>query len=619
MSSGVNDPGWYVSLLDTLKAGTASNTESEKLQNIEHSTQKAGIVKMLYVSKLYKPKRGPAIRLFLRATSMPYTAEIVERQLTAFASKKEAAKDNVASKHGYGAVIPMIYCGGMLDIYYLNETDEERVISVNIEDQKREARQGVLNTLPSKEGQRRPGEVSQFFNEDLWGPRILALFREHSIRSLEIHTNPSFMDHEDMRNKTQFMYFLQDLQMQFEEDIVNKKYEIIGAFEDDAGELDVMALPYNFYRTLYHPSSPTAEFPLSCYGATQLEKKLQFEFTNVGEEFYARYVYDGGASAQYVKVTGKGTTRAIGWEISPVIENFSPKLTVMIGHTPTSVDQYVRDLAATDSVLYRAQRLQNVEDYCDGVLVNLNGYRATALPIPAKPAISQPKHLTYYSRTRMVANIIDRTYRDNLFDAQPWKNSSRILQKAVAGPHYLMMALAFVEKAAKACVAANHDVLVALNTVRRQRKVVQKAVADGIHYERTCAEVIRTARPKDDVFEGDAYIRNEILKEKDTDLRGIDIVVKPKDNLWVAIQCKRQQRISKKDIESFLRTYRKMVEKMGQDYVVGMFVVHKREMEQNDGFWELVSTPGISLVYANEATFAEVLTAIDKAEKHYLG
>lgn len=610
MSGTVNAAGWYMSTQRELENASLPSVISEDIHNIEHYYQQQGadapIVEIIYGSCIDPKTKVP---LFFRASNMPHTAEIIEKKFTAFAMK---SAESMVATHGFGALLPSMYIGGNLEIQFADNGEWKRVL-LDINKQYEECKtKGTLTTLPTEALKLGRGEDPLIENTRVWSDKVIQLFGERSLSlielfkergicTIEVHESPSFKGHGNIRDRTFFCQFLESIQGQFEE-ILEERVNITGIYFDDSHIPFAYELPYNFYKELYNKSS--TRFPVSPYGITELESYRDFDIDYTDTSTHCRTKID--ENYVFFDIQEK-----VCKGISP-IPNFQTRFSVRIGKIDKDVYDYASHISTATN---HPMHLQNLQSFADSLLVNLDGYRMTLKPIPGR--LQRSQYLPHTAHTRVLVDVKDPSTKQKYIDAKAHKDTST-LQSNRAYPNLIE---AVVEKLCKLLKKADTDnkIIQELTVVHKLQKVKRRtAIVDGFSYEKNCADVLRDSLNTTlySVVEGDVAIRKEYLETNDKQYTGIDILVKSGDGIAIAVQCKRKDRVSNDDYESFLRTLQYARKKHGSQYVHGLFVVQK-QIDPNPKFFELVSTPSVNLICVPDTGINQIVASVKSILQYY--
>lgn len=605
MSGTVDAAGWYISTNRELENASLPSVISEDIHNVEHYYEAHGadaqMARIVYVSGSFGGKV-----LFVRASNMPHTEAIITKKFTAFAQK---SFESMVATHGYGALLPSMYIGGALEIQF-KEDNEWKRITLDIEAQRKECLEHRrLTILPSNACEIDLGGCPLVENPTIWNDQIRQEFNAQGICTIELHKNPTFKERCDIRDETTFCHFLESAQGQFEE-ILNKKVAITGIFLSENKTSTIYKLPYNFFKKLYNPLAAEYPFPYSPYGATQLELCRSFEIDYSDTHIRCQTKIRG--NPVLFTLTEKGD---IVHETNPN-PVFTPRFRVWIGRAQKDTHEYARHITThPEHPLY----LQTMEAYADGLVVNLDGYRMTLLPIRGEIVVA--RSLPFASRTRMGIDVYDQTTKQKFIDAKPHKDASTLktIHTGVGN------VLKFVTKRLAALVSRCNDpaetdgneddrLYRAIAVEPAARKVsVRRAAVRGHSFENNCAELLRLEFADRDyqIVEGDVKIRRDFLQSDNKQYTGIDILVQVPELMNIVIQCKDKDRLQPEDYESFLRTFKYARDLHKSIPIHGLFVVDKDKLTWNKGLRELVSTPGVTLVFSN------VNEAVQKTIDHY--
>ncbi len=601
----MNTAGWYISTNRELEGATLASVTSEDIHNIEHyrtSHPTAGPATLLYGSCKSVSDGTP---LFFRASNMPHTEEIFEKKFTAFAAKPS---ESMVATHGYGAVLPPMYIGGYYEGEFLDErTGAWMQFEFNIEEQYEECvRDNDLRTFPSKPKKLRGHTSRCIENAALWPAEVLRAFQTHRICTLEVHTSPTFMGHEDIRNPEHFSQFLECVQAQFEEMLVRKEVVIAGLFVDDEGQTTTYTLPHNFYATHYPGSTG---FPLSPYGITQLDDALDFDITYTDTSMHGCVTLPNGPV--YFSIGPTGAARGV-----EAIPGFTPRITVRIGRITKDIELYARKMTET---VKHPLHLDLLQSFADGLLVNLGeSYRMTMKPLHG--VLPRSQYLPYLAKTRVRAIVHDRETKRLYIDAKAHKDTStlKMIRDGRGNPIQLAVtALCTLVKSAVETGTLDTTRLLDQLTRAPARRVarVRNAVNNGLSYEAICVEALQGSLSHT-VIGNDIVIRRDILGTTDSQYQGIDAFIQTNAGVSIAIQCKRKERVSGPDVESFLRTLKYARERFESDYVHGLFVVQK-DPDMNANLRELLATPSVQLLVVPETQVGELVTRVTAILKFY--
>lgn len=606
MSGPVNAAGWYRSTKHKLKNATLASVISEDIHNIEHYKTRypnAGPAKLLYGS--CRARNGND-QLFFRASNMPHTKRIVEDKFTVFAAKDS---ESMIATHGFGAVLPPMYIGGDYEGQFRDPTTGDWFrTEFDIGAQEEECRTlGELKTFPSPPKKLGGNIRTTVDNADMWPTEVLAAFRTYAICTIEVHTNPTCEGHEDIGNREEFERFLESIQAQFEDMIVREDAVIAGIFVDDVPTL--YHLPYNFYKK-HNPSSSFFAFPVSPYGITELEEALDFEFLYTETSMHGRVKIS--EEDVYFVVPEKGPARAVA-----PIANFTPLFTIRIGKVNEHTDLYAKRMTEDDT---HPLHLENLQAFADGLFVSLDGYRMTLKPLHG--ILKRSQYLPYLAKTRVHLKIHDLSTKANFIDAAAHKDASTLQKIRDGRGNPLNVALDAVCSLLSKALKGKKDPLMKDDLFKEltrapaaRRARVTHAVNDGHTYEVNCVDHLRAAFG-DMVIGNDVAIRRDVLGTTDKQYSGIDILLQTDHGVLIAIQCKRKERVSENDYESFVRTLKYARTKFASDYVHGLFVA-QNPPDMNTNLREFLATPSVQLLVIPDANLGDIVAHVTAILQFY--
>jgi hypothetical protein len=606
MSGHINAAGWYLSTTRELKNASLPSVIAEDIHNVEHyqsANPNAPPAKFLFGSCLLIRKGKKTEPVFFRASNMPHTADIFERKLTAFAKKNG---ESMVATHGYGAVLPPMYIAGIYKNQFFDHGEDAwKEIQFDIGKKEEECETDEFKAFPLN-----PVEVlvKPDIEETLiWTEEVVRLFQEHDICTIEWHRNPTFKGHEDLRDKKQFLNFLQALQSQFEEIICTGAVEIAGVFVDDNQKSTIYPFPYNFYKELHNPN--TLAFPISPYGITELEEFVDFNVTYTDTSTHCCVQLSTGPVWFEIKEkTG---------QIEPLtpIPDIAPRMVVRIGKIKEHTRLYAECIAADcDHPLH----LPNLQSFADGLYLDLGDYRMTKQPLSG--VLPRSQYLPYLASTRVLVKVCDEDTKRRYIDARARKDLSTL--KTGNGNRIKNVADALVKlmtravKSGKPIEDGIRDAVIKAPAVRRTR--LRTAANDGNAYETNCLDILREYFSSDDTIKvhgNDVAIRRTILETDDKQFTGIDIFLET-NGICIAIQCKRKDRVVSSDYESFIRTLRYAREKRSSDYVHGLFVVQKMP-EMNANLIELFQTPSADLAVISDNNLESIVSCVRNVLAYY--
>ncbi len=598
MSGTVNAAGWYNSTNRELENASLPSVISEDIHNIEHYYNNRGpsapIVQILYGSYVHD-----GTPLFFRASNMPHTEDIIEKKFTAFAPKQA---ESMVATHGYGGVLPSMYIGGNLEIQFLDLGRWKR-IALDIEAQRGECeKKQRLTTLPSKAMSLGVGGIPLIENAKVWPVELLELFKTHNICTIELHENPTFKGHGNIRETPFFSQFLESVQSQFEE-ILTTKVDVTGIYIDDNNTVTQYKLPYNFYQKLHNPE--TRAFPKSPYGIADLEvcKTVDVDYTDTS--VHCRTTI--GDVPIFFAITDKGCQ-----SVNP-IPDFTTRFQVRIGKVNEDTYRYASALTVDPK---HPMYIQNLQAFADGLLVNLSGYRMTLKPLMGR--LQRSQYLPYMAHTRVLVDVCDQETKRKFIDAKAHKDTSSLKTIRSGTANLLETVVITLCKLLKKCPTDTdlYRELTEMQVVRRRNQ--RKAVERGHSYEKNCLDMLQQAFGSStySVIGNDIAIRRSFLGTEDKQYQGIDILVQSQCGVTIAIQCKRKERVSAPDYESFIRTLQYAREKYPSDYIHGLFVVQK-PIDVNQNCFELLETPGVNLVYVPDKQLDKLTARVTSTLNYY--
>lgn len=607
MSGRVNAAGWYLSTNRELENASLPSVISEDIHNVEHyqnANPDAPPAKILYGSCLLNTRKG-SVPVFFRASNMPHTVEIFDKKFTAFATK---SGESMVATHGYGAVLPPMYIGGAYKTQFFDRAKDAWMESgFDIGKQEEECKsENELKTFPSTPTD--DIDEPDIEKANIWTEDVVRLFKEHNVCMIERHTKPTFKGHENLRDKKQFLKFLESVQAQFEEIIVSGGVEITGVFVDDEKKTSVYSLPHNFYKELYNPN--TLEFPISPYGVTELEEFTDFNVTYTDTSMHCYVQLATGPLWFGIKDNG---------QVEPIsaVPDMNPRIIVRIGKIKEHTRLYAERMTEDPT---HPLHLPNLQSFADGLLQDLGDYRMTLNPLPG--ILSRSQYLPYLAKTRVRVKICDEDTKRKYIDAKARKDSSTLkIVRSGRNPissalDVLVKLMVRVVKSGKPIDDGLRDELVKVPTARRTR--VRTAANDGNAYETNCVDILREYFSADEsvrVIGNDVAIRRTILETDDKQYTGIDIFLET-SGICIAIQCKRKERIVSSDYESFLRTLRYAREKRPSDYVHGLFVVQKMP-DMNANLLELFETTSANLVVLPDNNLDQIVQRVRNVLAYY--
>lgn len=608
MSGRVDSAGWYLSTNKNLENASVPTVISEDIHNIEHYYDLHGpdapTATFLYVSTEVDSEDGERTTLFLRASNMPHTEEIMEKRFTAFAAKTRAS-ENVVATHGYGAVLPPMFVGGTIQVMFkeggiwkYNSLDIEEQRNKCIETKELDAFSSKYKPLPRTMMKPTQDTVN-------WNQAVRDLFAQHNICAWEYHENPTYKGRYNLRDRTQFLQFGETLQHQFEDLILANKVRIICVYCTSETS-EVVQLPYNFFKDLHDQHAPEWPFPYSPFASTQLENTWEFEYAYANSDLYMRTKLNDAFA--YFKLEDM--------KIEPIreITTFVPQIRTTIGSAPKDNQDYAKYLTGDKK---HPMYVSSVEEFAGGVAVNLNGYRMSNRPLRGQLSVVD-RNLPFASRTRIRVDILDTLTKQQYIDAKEHKTLSVFKDNGSCpdGRNLVVEAVDMSVKLIAKCKKA-HDVIndqnmqhVLIDNTQKQKKRRNQSQVDGSRFETNIARQLEFKFPGK-VLEGDVLIKRNFLETTDPKYTGIDVLVEPIDDVVVLIQCKRKERISADDYESFLRTFQYAVGKYSTKHIFGIFLVHKETIEQNKNFWKLVGTPGVNLVCSKDGDTSRLGSVVD--------
>jgi hypothetical protein len=602
MSGTVNAAGWYISTNRDLENASLPSVLSEDIHNIEHyyksQGEEAPIAEILYIS-CRDGETGESF--FYRASNMPHTELIINKKFTAFAPKPE---EDMVGTHGYGAVLPSMYIGGDMEIQFV-ESGKWKSIRLDVRDQFETCKTQHRLDLPSKAASLTRGTVPLVENAALWPPELLTMFRERGICIIEQHKSPTFKGRGCIRDPTFFCTTLESIQAQFE-GILGSKAQITGIYVNDDHSVRVYSLPHNFYRDLHN--THTREFPVSPYGLSDFTTSYEFDVLYTTTSTHCRTMCD--TTPFFFAIDGR--TGACLPESQ--LADFTPRFKVQIGKVGDSTRDYAMKLTNDPHhPLYH----HYLQAFAERILVDLDDYRMTLKPIASHSLRSN--YLPYLADTRIRVRVIDADTKREYIDAKAHKDRSTLKDMTTsADPNVLEATVVALCKLVKRCADSETTVEEELTTVRTARRRTQRAaVIEGVTYEMNCLHTLQSGLEGSTIVGNDIAIRREFLDTNDKQFTGIDILVAPETvPLKVAIQCKRKERVTKEDCESFLRTLQYARTKYPQDYIPGVFVIQKT-VAMTSHLLHVMETPGVQVVCVPEGELSKLLQLVESILAYY--
>ncbi len=595
--NGVRNAGFAKSKLEDLKTGNYTTVNSEDIGNIVHYLRKFGADAptpvFLYVAKNLQTPDGN-FRLFMKATNMPHTKQIYMDKLTPYSKKYKQQTDGTASidARGYGAILPFLYIGGQFYIQFKNEENKWEQIYTNIEQWKADAMEDKLDielTKPVHTDKFLPGMTKYWESEEIWGSEIINVLKENNIQTCEVSIDPTFNNNEDLvENKNHFENFLEGIQTQFEDLIIENKIIVKGFFHSKVpgpiGTIQSYAkwtLPYNFIRKAL-TDIPVPDNYLSCYGINNLMDKYKLTFYSPEKKesntttLYWRYDKQEGGSVY-------GKFDYLGYVQSTILQSITPfrdDFSITYGHIREE-DQgitkkyckYLVNLTKEDSEQQQERQKQkhplsasSIETFADGCLVNINGYRTTLRPIAH--GLSKVANQPDQANGRLTMDIYSDEIKRTCFHAQDWKDKSTFQRNSIPRSNPLLFAIecmfSIMKKLATSGDRSEKNFIRLLNSKGVAEKNTRDASFNGNMKETRINNKLREQYSMANVIVGDLNIKKEILEKKQGEpgFQAVDTLLQfEEQGIWAAIQTKTGARDKPDSIHDFILTFRAIRDK----------------------------------------------------------
>ena len=628
--NSVRNEGFLKAKIDELSTGNINTVISEDYHNIAHYLRKFGpdapTPVFLYVAKSVI-QEGETFTYFMKATNMPHTYDIYMNKLTPYAKKEtplETQTQASIDSRGYGAILPFLYIGGTVYIQFINEENKTSQLISNIEQLKKIAMTDSGQSLPIPHYTEHllPTDIKYLNFENFWGPEVMQFIRQNQICTCEVSVNPTFNHFEDLvNNKQHFQNFLEGIQTQFEELFIQDKVKVSGFWYSSFLEKYLQwNLPHNFIQANYSDEKEFkhTEVPdtcLSAYGINNLvdEYTLFFNYRDKSDgppTLHWKYISKEN-KFYYGKFDWKGYVDSSSLEpIADWIDDFSitygrlPKPSKQQQNSETKDAEMIMKYCSyltldkvkdTKHPLYAS----SVEDFADGVLVNINGYRTTLKP--NSHDVFKVANTVDKSSGRMLLDILSEFMKRKYYHAKDWKDKSEFRTQSDSNP--LIFAIRCMYSIMKKLANESSErsekrFLDILNKKKKDQEKVKESSLNGQLKEISLNDSCRSRFSNATVVVGDAHIKREILemKQNEPGYQAIDTLLQFKEEgLWIAIQTKSGERDKPESIEQFIKTFQAIREK-GLENNCRTFgiLVHYKKLKA--GIDKIAMEPGCSLL-----------------------
>jgi hypothetical protein len=610
----INQSGWLKAKIDETRTANATTTESENGANIRH------------YENAYKAKHGtpapPAVLLFtasrdsegtnyfLKASNMPMTQTIYENRLTPYYNKQKDDSDEATpDERGFGAVLPILYTGGEAHFQYLNENGVMAEVVSDVEAQKTDA-------IDSKSELSRPiykpkivGRGAHYYKDaDLWGTACMELFEQYNICTWETHVSPTFNGKEDFVGKrAHFENFLEGLQAQFEQQIIEGSLILLGVWATESKETPfIYKAPFTFYR--HRPEfkdliSFNPQILTSC-GRYNLDDSMEVgvQIVSTGTDSYvrARFTDKQGQASFYEwkAIGGNNSYDSIRLDIPAT--QFTQDYSLVIGRSDMA-NRYAQILNNLSEEDRHPQKYPLIENHNYGAYVSASGIRLSLAPLSVDN-LRQPKHYMDGNKIRIFVDLKTKAAKKYVH-FKDWKEKSEFYRGKNMIVFGINAMICFLQKAfenSKSSKWTEDKFIDVLNGKKAevQKRKIKVHAGRGKITEINFGSVMRTALPFVETIVDDKFIKTQILGQlaNSEGNQAIDTLHRT-EGLWIGTQIKRTERDKPEDFANFVNTFHtlrtKAREKKALCYGV---LVHYGGLKQDAIKNMLLKEPGISVM-----------------------
>jgi hypothetical protein len=530
-------------------------------------------------------KNGRKDRYFLHATNMVRTYENLNPEFTPYSHTSPTDHDNGVSTHGYAGIALPLKIGGQVSIYFTDspefttENEDYEEITMNIDKFISVAKlKDETQVLPSPAyNPEIPSHQTMLcFMESIWGEELLSYFREMNYKTFTVYYNPTFDEPMGLSIKS---FLTQELDESFQNQFIKQLCRGLVQYMSSYEPGHLNDLPMVVF--------PTGEFAkeecLSIKGIRgQPEQAETVAFMRPLDRManVLQFCYPAANVFGRVEFEPVGN-RVKSYELSPAANpSFRAEFLVQTGVVSEAVQQYSA-LFKTDKKRHLTLAIDREGKFAEGVDVDIGDIPLTCKPIPH--GLDDSSHLPGRSRQRTSLSIFPESFTD-------WKAeiyASEMKEDTHFRPGCMLVkAIDFVIKRYGDAQKKKISFAQALNGQKATQQAAATAAYNGNVFEKVEMTSVFSQIEGMKVIAGDANIKKMLKVEG----QGVDHLLMPQSNprVWIAVQDKLQQRVSKDKIESYLNTVAQIREKHPSQQVYALFIngidtPHKTNFSLMDG------------------------------------